>query len=64
MQHEFLQNHNQNYSPLPIYLLYAIFSAENKIMTDAHKEVMIIEDEAEAAEMFAEMMRVKGKYFA
>jgi CheY-like chemotaxis protein len=45
--------------PLPIHLLYAIFSIEDK-MTSNQKTVMIIEDEADAAELFAEMMRVNG----
>lgn len=46
-------------SPLPIHLLYAIFSIEDK-MTSNQKTVMIIEDEADAAELFAEMMRING----
>jgi PleD family two-component response regulator len=45
--------------PLPIHLLYAIFSIEDK-MTSNQKTVMIIEDEADAAELFAEMMRING----
>jgi CheY-like chemotaxis protein len=45
--------------PLPIQLYYAIFSPEDKTM-DSQKTVMIIEDEPDAAEMFAEMMRVNG----
>lgn len=51
---------NTKDGPLPIHLLYAIFSAEDNIMTDVQKTVMIIEDEPDAAEMFAEMMRVNG----
>jgi CheY-like chemotaxis protein len=45
---------------LQIYLVYAIFSPEENGMTEARKTVMIIEDEPDAAEMFAEMMRVNG----
>jgi DNA-binding response OmpR family regulator len=37
-----------------------LFLAGGKSMTQAQKTVMIIEDEADAAEMFAEMMRVNG----
>jgi two-component system, OmpR family, phosphate regulon response regulator PhoB len=56
---EFLRNHDQMGRPLPIHLLYAIFSIEDK-MTSNQKTVMIIEDEADAAELFAEMMRING----
>jgi DNA-binding response OmpR family regulator len=45
---------------LQIHLVYAIFSREENGMTEAKKTVMIIEDEPDAAEMFAEMMRVNG----
>jgi DNA-binding response OmpR family regulator len=37
-----------------------LFLAGGKNMTQAQKTVMIIEDETDAAEMFAEMMRVNG----
>jgi DNA-binding response OmpR family regulator len=37
-----------------------LFLAGGKSMTQAQKTVMIIEDETDAAEMFAEMMRVNG----
>jgi DNA-binding response OmpR family regulator len=46
--------------PLQINLVYAIFSREENRMSAAQKTVMIIEDEPDAAEMFAEMMRVNG----
>jgi|GEM_PF-233278 len=45
---------------LSIRLEYAIFSHKDTPMTPAQKTVMIIEDEPDAAEMFAEMMRVNG----
>jgi DNA-binding response OmpR family regulator len=37
-----------------------LFLVGGKTMTHAQKTVMIIEDETDAAEMFAEMMRVNG----
>jgi DNA-binding response OmpR family regulator len=37
-----------------------LFLVGGKSMTQAQKTVMIIEDETDAAEMFAEMMRVNG----
>ncbi len=51
------------HSPLQIRHSYAIFAH-----MDDKKTVMIVEDEADAAELFAEMMRVGGfrvlKYFS
>ncbi len=47
-------------NPLQIQPLYAIFSSKEDNVTDAMKTVMIIEDDPDAAEMFAEMMRVNG----
>jgi len=49
---------------LPFPLTYAIFSKDHidkgKSMTSPQKTVIIVEDEPDAAEMFAEMMRVSG----
>jgi DNA-binding response OmpR family regulator len=45
---------------LQIHPVYAIFSGEDIRMSNTKKTVMIIEDEPDAAEMFAEMMRVNG----
>jgi DNA-binding response OmpR family regulator len=45
--------------PLPFRLYYAILVVRIK-MISAQKTVMIIEDEPDTAEMFAEMMRVNG----
>jgi CheY-like chemotaxis protein len=48
---------------LPFLSKYAIFSqkiAEKPIMTVPQRTVIVVEDEADAAEMFAEMMRVNG----
>lgn len=43
-----------------IPLSYAIVIHENSRMESHKKTVLIIEDEADAAELFAEMMRVSG----
>ena len=45
---------------LRIPLSYAIVTPENPLMQSAQKTVLIIEDEEDAAELFAEMMRVSG----
>jgi CheY-like chemotaxis protein len=57
---KFLTNSNKIQQPLPIQLYYAIFSPRILEIMDLQKTVMIIEDEPDAAEMFAEMMRVNG----
>ena len=49
----------KNIAPLPFRLYYAILVARIE-MVYTQKTVMIIEDEPDAAEMFAEMMRVNG----
>ena len=49
-----------NHSLLRIPKSYAIVIAENPHMGSAPKTVLIIEDEEDAAELFAEMMRVSG----
>jgi two-component system phosphate regulon response regulator PhoB len=46
-------------TPLPFRLYYAILVVRIK-MISAQKTVMIIEDEPDVAEMFAEMMRICG----
>ena len=43
-----------------IRLSYAIVIQRKRFMTLPEKTVLIIEDEADAAELFAEMMRVSG----
>lgn len=45
---------------LRIPLSYAIVINENSFMESQEKTVLIIEDEEDAAELFAEMMRVSG----
>jgi CheY-like chemotaxis protein len=45
---------------LRIPISYAIVIYEVMVMTISQKTVLIIEDEADAAELFAEMMRVSG----
>jgi CheY-like chemotaxis protein len=45
---------------LRIPLSYAIVIQENNFMTSPEITVLIIEDEADAAELFSEMMRVSG----
>lgn len=45
---------------LRIPISYAIVIAENPFMESVQKTVLIIEDEEDAAELFAEMMRVSG----
>lgn len=45
---------------LRIRLSYAIVINENSFMESQEKTVLIIEDEEDAAELFAEMMRVSG----
>jgi CheY-like chemotaxis protein len=45
---------------LRIPISYAIVIQEVIVMTSPQKTVLIIEDEADAADLFAEMMRVSG----
>lgn len=45
---------------LRIPISYAIVTTENPLMESTKKTVLIIEDEEDAAELFAEMMRVSG----
>lgn len=45
---------------LRIPISYAIVTYEVIVMTTPQKTVLIIEDEADAADLFAEMMRVSG----
>ena len=48
---------------LRIPISYAIVTIENPFMEPTKKTVLIIEDEEDAAELFAEMMRVSGFHF-
>src|SRR5882672_10623290 len=43
-----------------ICYFYPEYCGESRLMTESQRTVLIVEDEPDAAEMFAEMMRVSG----